>query len=421
MRMQTKSCIMVMKKRYVNALLLGMSLCVAAPGTAVSASEIPAQESAVEDTSDAELEAIMREAEAAAAGADGTEESGSDGSATEETKYAAKLTEVVETLEQKVSAGGSAMSKEDVSILKSFFESISPEDNFATVSDFLSFVLSSYSDQGIDGDDSHVIKPSLDKVKEITGAFVSVYGETDVIAGVKGYVQDKLGDLSLSEEEIKKITDLDSIDSIFDAAKDYLQKAEGDGDGSDGNNSGDNNGSDGDNSDGDNSGDNSGDNNGDNNGGNSGDNSGDNGGDTDEALKEATEDAIKEIESIDISSLTGERKEAAEKYLAEVKEKITNASSAEDIEVLSAEASATLESLLAQETIESQRTAAKEALWTGVNHLTSRIILTRTETIFWMNSRIWIKTRARIWNRKGIRLHILNRRESAGAAPAAVK
>ena len=51
-----------MKKRYVNALLLGMSLCVAAPGTAVSASEIPAQESAVEDTSDAELEAIMREA-----------------------------------------------------------------------------------------------------------------------------------------------------------------------------------------------------------------------------------------------------------------------------------------------------------------------------------------------------------------------
>lgn len=65
------------------------------------------------------------EAEAAAAGADGTEESGSDGSATEETKYAAKLTEVVETLEQKVSAGGSAMSKEDVSILKSFFESIS--------------------------------------------------------------------------------------------------------------------------------------------------------------------------------------------------------------------------------------------------------------------------------------------------------
>lgn len=333
---------MVMKKRYVNALLLGMSLCVAAPGTAVSASEIPAQESAVEDTSDAELEAIMREAEAAAAGADGTEESGSDGSATEETKYAAKLTEVVETLEQKVSAGGSAMSKEDVSILKSFFESISPEDNFATVSDFLSFVLSSYSDQGIDGDDSHVIKPSLDKVKEITGAFVSVYGETDVIAGVKGYVQDKLGDLSLSEEEIKKITDLDSIDSIFDAAKDYLQKAEGDGDGSDGNNSGDNNG--------------------DNNGGNSGDNSGDNGGDTDEALKEATEDAIKEIESIDISSLTGERKEAAEKYLAEVKEKITNASSTEDIEVLSAEASATLESLLAQETIESQRTAAKEAL-----------------------------------------------------------
>lgn len=357
MRMQTKSCIMVMKKRYVNALLLGMSLCVAAPGTAVSASEIPAQESAVEDTRDAELEAIMREAEAAAAGADGTEESGSDGSATEETKYAAKLTEVVETLEQKVSAGGSAMSKEDVSILKSFFESISPEDNFATVSDFLSFVLSSYSDQGIDGDDSHVIKPSLDKVKEITGAFVSVYGETDVIAGVKGYVQDKLGDLSLSEEEIKKITDLDSIDSIFDAAKDYLQKAEGDGDGSDGDNSGDNsgdnNGSDGDNS---------GDNNGDNNGGNSGDNSGDNGGDTDEALKEATEDAIKEIESIDISSLTGERKEAAEKYLAEVKEKIINASSAEDIEVLSAEASATLESLLAQETIESQRTAAKEAL-----------------------------------------------------------
>ena len=344
MRMQTKSCIMVMKKRYVNALLLGMSLCVAAPGTAVSASEIPAQESAVEDTSDAELEAIMREAEAAAAGADGTEESGSDGSATEETKYAAKLTEVVETLEQKVSAGGSAMSKEDVSILKSFFESISPEDNFATVSDFLSFVLSSYSDQGIDGDDSHVIKPSLDKVKEITGAFVSVYGETDVIAGVKGYVQDKLGDLSLSEEEIKKITDLDSIDSIFDAAKDYLQKAEGDGDGSDGDNSGDNNGSDGDNS-------------GDNNG-----SDGDNSGDTDEALKEATEDAIKEIEAIDISSLTGERKEAAEKYLAEVKEKITNASSAEDIEVLSAEASATLESLLAQETIESQRTAAKEAL-----------------------------------------------------------
>ena len=352
MRMQTKSCIMVMKKRYVNALLLGMSLCVATPGTAVSASEIPAQESAVEDTSDAELEAIMREAEAAAAGADGTEESGSDGSATEETKYAAKLTEVVETLEQKVSAGGSAMSKEDVSILKSFFESISPEDNFATVSDFLSFVLSSYSDQGIDGDDSHVIKPSLDKVKEITGAFVSVYGETDVIAGVKGYVQDKLGDLSLSEEEIKKITDLDSIDSIFDAAKDYLQKAEGDGDGSDGDNSGDNNGSDGDNS-----GDNSGDNN-----GSDGDNSGDNSGDTDEALKEATENAIKEIEAIDISSLTGERKEAAEKYLAEVKEKITNASSAEDIEVLSAEASATLESLLAQETIESQRTAAKEAL-----------------------------------------------------------
>ena len=208
MRMQTKSCIMVMKKRYVNALLLGMSLCVAAPGTAVSASEIPAQESAVEDTSDAELEAIMREAEAAAAGADGTEESGSDGSATEETKYAAKLNEVVETLEQKVSAGGSAMSKEDVSILKSFFESISPEDNFATVSDFLSFVLSSYSDQGIDGDDSHVIKPSLDKVKEITGAFVSVYGETDVIAGVKGYVQDKLGDLSLSDEEIKKISQI---------------------------------------------------------------------------------------------------------------------------------------------------------------------------------------------------------------------
>ena len=70
----------------------------------------------------------------------------------------------------------------------------------------------------------------------------------------------------------------------------------------------------------------------------------------------------KEGEAIDISSLTGERKEAAEKYLAEVKEKITNASSAEDIEVLSAEASATLESLLAQETIESQRTAAKEAL-----------------------------------------------------------
>lgn len=358
MRMQTKSCIMVMKKRYVNALLLGMSLCVAAPGTAVSASEIPAKESAVEDTSDAELEAIMREAETAAAGADGTEESGSDGSATEETKYAAKLTEVVETLEQKVSAGGSAMSKEDVSILKSFFESISPEDDFATVSDFLSFVLSSYSDQGIDGDDSHVIEPSLDKVKEITGAFVSVYGETDVIDGVKGYVQDKLGDLSLSEEEIKKITELDSIDSIFDAAKDYLQKAEGDGDGSDGDNSGDNNGSDGDNSDGDNSGDNSGDNNGDNNG----DNSGDNSGDTDEALKEATEDAIKKIEAIDISSLTGERKEAAEKYLAEVKEKITNASSAEDIEVLSAEASATLESLLAQETLESQRTAAKEAL-----------------------------------------------------------
>lgn len=80
-----------MKKRYVNALLLGMSLCVAAPGTAVSASEIPAQESAVEDTSDAELEAIMREAEAAAAGADGTEESGSDGSATEETKYAIRI------------------------------------------------------------------------------------------------------------------------------------------------------------------------------------------------------------------------------------------------------------------------------------------------------------------------------------------
>lgn len=342
MRMQTKSCIMVMKKRYVNALLLGMSLCVAVPGTAVSASKIPAQESAVEDTSDAELEAIMREAEAAAAGADGTEESGSDGSATEEAKYAAKLTEVVETLEQKVSAGGSAMSKEDVSILKNFFESIPPEDDFATVSDFLSFVLSSYSDQGIDGDDSHVIEPSLDKVKEITGAFGSVYGETDVIDGVKGYVQDKLGDLSLSEEEIKKITDLDSIDFIFDAAKDYLQKAEGDVDGSDGDNSGDNNG--------------------DNNGDNSGDNSEDNSGDTDEALKEATEDAIKEIEAIDISSLTGERKEAAEKYLAEVKEKITNASSAEDIEVLSAEASATLESLLAQETLESQRTAAKEAL-----------------------------------------------------------
>ena len=361
MRMQTKSCIMVMKKRYVNALLLGMSLCVAAPGTAVSASEIPAQESAVEDTSDAELEAIMREAEAAAAGADGTEGSGSDGSASEETKYAAKLTDVVGTLEQKVSAGGSAMSKEDVSILKSFFESISPEDDFATVSDFLSFVLSSYSDQGIDGDDSHVIEPSLDKVKEITGAFVSVYGETDVIDGVKGYVQDKLGDQSLSEEEIKKITDLDSIDSIFDAAKDYLQKADGDGDGSDGDNSGDNNDSNGDNN-GDNSGDNNGDNSGDNNGDNNGDNSGDNSGDTDEALKEAVEDAIKEIEAIDISSLTGERKEAAEKYLTEVKEKITNASSAEDIEVLSAEASATLESLLAQETLESQRTAAKEAL-----------------------------------------------------------
>lgn len=321
---------MVMKKRYVNALLLGMTLCVAAPGTAVSASEIPAQESAVEDTSDAELEAIMREAEAAAAGADGTEGSGSDGSASEETKYASKLTDVVGTLEQKVSAGGSAMTKEDVSILKSFFESISPEDDFATVSDFLSFVLSSYSDQGIDGDDSHVIEPSLDKVKEIASAFVSVYGETDVIDGVKGYVQDKLGDLSLSEEEIKKITDLDSIDSIFDAAKDYLQKADGDGDGSDGDNSGDNN--------------------------------GDNNGDTDEALKEAAEDAIKEIEAIDISSLTSERKEAVEKYLAEVKEKITNASSAEDIEVLSAEASATLESLLAQETLESQRTAAKEAL-----------------------------------------------------------
>lgn len=349
MRMQTKSCIMVMKKRYVNALLLGMTLCVAAPGTAVSASEIPAQESAVEDTSDAELEAIMREAEAAAAGADGTEGSGSDGSASEETKYAAKLTDVVGTLEQKVSAGGSAMSKEDVSILKSFFESISPEDDFATVSDFLSFVLSSYSDQGIDGDDSHVIEPSLDKVKEITSAFVSVYGETDVIDGVKGYVQDKLGDLSLSEEDIKKITDLDSIDSIFDAAKDYLQKADGDSDGSDGDNSGDNN-------------DSNGDNNGDNSGDNNGDNSGDNSGDTDEALKEAAEDAIKEIEAIDISSLTGERKEAAEKYLTEVKEKITNASSAEDIEVLSAEASATLESLLAQETLESQRTAAKEAL-----------------------------------------------------------
>lgn len=349
MRMQTKSCIMVMKKRYVNALLLGMTLCVAAPGTAVSASEIPAQESAVEDTSDAELEAIMREAEAAAVGADGTEGSGSDGSASEETKYAAKLTDVVGTLEQKVSAGGSAMSKEDVSILKSFFESISPEDDFATVSDFLSFVLSSYSDQGIDGDDSHVIEPSLDKVKEITSAFVSVYGETDVIDGVKGYVQDKLGDLSLSEEDIKKITDLDSIDSIFDAAKDYLQKADGDSDGSDGDNSGDNN-------------DSNGDNNGDNSGDNNGDNSGDNSGDTDEALKEAAEDAIKEIEAIDISSLTGERKEAAEKYLTEVKEKITNASSAEDIEVLSAEASATLESLLAQETLESQRTAAKEAL-----------------------------------------------------------
>ena len=338
-----------MKKRYVNALLLGMTLCVAAPGTAVSASEIPAQESAVEDTSDAELEAIMREAEAAAAGADGTEGSGSDGSASEETKYAAKLTDVVGTLEQKVSAGGSAMSKEDVSILKSFFESISPEDDFATVSDFLSFVLSSYSDQGIDGDDSHVIEPSLDKVKEITSAFVSVYGETDVIDGVKGYVQDKLGDLSLSEEDNKKITDLDSIDSIFDAAKDYLQKADGDSDGSDGDNSGDNN-------------DSNGDNNGDNSGDNNGDNSGDNSGDTDEALKEAAEDAIKEIEAIDISSLTGERKEAAEKYLTEVKEKITNASSAEDIEVLSAEASATLESLLAQETLESQRTAAKEAL-----------------------------------------------------------
>lgn len=171
---------MVMKKRYVNALLLGMSLCVAAPGTAVSASEIPAQESAVEDTSDAELEAIMREAEAAAAGADGTEESGSDGSATEETKYAAKLTEVVETLEQKVSAGGSAMSKEDVSILKSFFESISPEDNFATVSDFLSFVLSSYSDQGIDGDDSHV-------TQEQAGCLARDITITDVIdtEGVK--------------------------------------------------------------------------------------------------------------------------------------------------------------------------------------------------------------------------------------------
>lgn len=344
-----------MKKRYVNALLLGMTLCVSAPGVTVSASEAPAQESAAESTSDEELAEILREAEA---DVPATEADSSNGE-NETEGYSAKLSNVVSDMEQKVTSGDSALTKDDVSILKSFFEGISPEDDYQSVSGFLNFLMISYDTQGLDGDSSHVIEASFGKTKEITDAFVSVYGETDVIEGIREYVKNELEALSLTEDEVKAVTNLDSVDSIFDAAKPYLDKEDSSSDG------------DSDNTNGDGSSDNNGDNetgrdgSGDNGSGNdgTGDNdSGDNNNESDAKLQEAITNALAEIDAIDISSLSGERKTSAEDYIKEVKEKINNAASVDDVNVLSAEATATLEGYLADEALENQRTAAKESL-----------------------------------------------------------
>lgn len=333
-----------MKKRYVNALLLGMTLCMSAPGVTVSASEAPAQESAAESTSDEELAEILREAEAAVPATEADSSTGEN----ETDGYSAKLADVVSDMEQKVTSGDSALTKDDVSILKNFFEGISPEDDYQSVSGFLNFLLISYDTQGLDGDSSHVIEASFGKTKEIAEAFVSVYGETDVVEGIKEYIKNELEALSLTEDEVKKITDLDSVDSIFDAVKPYLDKEDGSSDGDSDNTNGDG----------------SSDNNGDNETG--GDSSGNNGsGDNNESdaeRQEAITNALAEIDAIDISSLSGERKTSAEDYIKEVKEKINNAASVDDVNVLSAEAAATLEGYLADETLENQRTAAKESL-----------------------------------------------------------
>ena len=336
-----------MKKRYVNALLLGMTLCVSVPGTTVSASEVPAQESSAESTSDAELEEILREVEEDVS----TNEEEAPAAETEGSGYALKLSDVISDMEQNVSSGSySALTKDDVSILKSYFEAITPEDDYDTVSKFITSVLNCYGDKGLDGDSSHAIEKSFEKVKEITNSFVNVYGETEVLDGLKEYVKTELEALSVSEEEIKKITDLDSIDSIYDMAKSYLQKEEA----SDNTGSDDSGNSDNKDSDTDNSGD-----------GNSGNNDNESGNDndaSDAALKEAVENALTEIDSIDISTLTGDRKAAAEKYLTETKDKINKATSVDDINVIIAEAAATIDGYLADETLENQKSAAKDSL-----------------------------------------------------------
>lgn len=343
-----------MKKRYVNALLLGMTLCVSAPGVTVSASEAPAQESAAESTSDEELAEILREAEAAVPATEADSSTGEN----ETDGYSAKLADVVSDMEQKVTSGDSALTKDDVSILKNFFEGISPEDDYQSVSGFLNFLLISYDTQGLDGDSSHVIEASFGKTKEIAEAFVSVYGETDVVEGIKEYIKNELEALSLTEDEVKKITDLDSVDSIFDAVKPYLDKEDGSSDGDSDNTNGD--GSSDNNGDNETGGDSSG-NNGSGNDGTGDNGSGDNN-ESDAERQEAITNALAEIDAIDISSLSGERKTSAEDYIKEVKEKINNAASVDDVNVLSAEAAATLEGYLADETLENQRTAAKESL-----------------------------------------------------------
>ena len=175
-----------MKKRYVNALLLGMTLCVSVPGTTVSASEVPAQESSAESTSDAELEEILREVEEDVS----TNEEEAPAAETEGSGYALKLSDVISDMEQNVSSGSySALTKDDVSILKSYFEAITPEDDYDTVSKFITSVLNCYGDKGLDGDSSHAIEKSFEKVKEITNSFVNVYGETEVLDGLKEYVK----------------------------------------------------------------------------------------------------------------------------------------------------------------------------------------------------------------------------------------
>lgn len=346
MRIQTKSCKMIMKNRYVKTLLLGMTLYVAAAGATVSASEVPVQESTVEETSNEELEAILREAEETAPAA---EEETNASAAEGTTGYSAKLSDVVTGLDQKVTSGDSNLTGDDVSILKTFFDGLSPEDNFTTVSDFLSFVLSTYGEQGIDGDSTHVIKISFDKTKEISSAFASVYGESEVLNGVRAYVENEMGKQSLSEDEVKKVTDLETMDAVFEAAKPYLQKEEGSTDDTTGGN----------------------DKNEVNSGNNTGDNSGDNTGTDNNAsgdnnanaeLQEAVTNALSGIDALDISSLTGDRKTDAEKYLKEVKDKISSAKAVDEVNILSAEAAAKIDGFVAEETLESQKSAAKDAL-----------------------------------------------------------